>query len=126
MYAIRSYYDAAPDWRVLADRRVGAATGLHALDALDRQGPRAREELGILLGVNVITSYSIHYTKLYDDATALRCLLRLDFVGFLERVHLRFLLPLLAGIATAIVITSYSIHYTKLYDSHITVKMKFC
>ena len=53
----------------------------------------------------VITSYSIHYTKLYDDRST----------HLLER---------LTGNATPVdlpldevhVITSYSIHYTKLYD----------
>ena len=42
---------------------------------------------------NVITSYSIHYTKLYD-----------------EGIHPR-------GHRITVVITSYSIHYTKLYEA---------
>ena len=49
----------------------------------------------------VITSYSIHYTKLYDNRT-------------LSFMLLSFRITLCRPAAT--VITSYSIHYTKLYD----------
>ena len=53
---------------------------------------------GFALAYFVITSYSIHYTKLYE---ALR-LARLGRLG--------------AEAVDEAVITSYSIHYTKLYD----------
>ena len=44
--------------------------------------------------ISVITSYSIHYTKLYEDV--------LIAITYLPLVY---------------VITSYSIHYTKLYEN---------
>ena len=50
----------------------------------------------------VITSYSIHYTKLYD--------MRLNKVAREFNVGIHTIVEFL-------VITSYSIHYTKLYDS---------
>ena len=53
----------------------------------------------------VITSYSIHYTKLYDVRGRLDDDLVLVVVLQAERV-----------VAVTPVITSYSIHYTKLYD----------
>lgn len=61
------------------------------------------------------------YDQLVDairsfDAEALRRLLRLDFSGFLAHVHLRFLLPLLAGIAVAILSTARLMHH--LLDNH--------
>ena len=72
----------------------------------------------ILIIDDVITSYSIHYTKLYDP-----------FLGFfinnnntIEHIQLFFLLYTVNTIATytyiykSFVITSYSIHYTKLYE----------
>ena len=55
----------------------------------------------------VITSYSIHYTKLYEidiiEPTA-------KTVDELKKLNLP------AGVDITIVITSYSIHYTKLYE----------
>lgn len=61
------------------------------------------------------------YDQLVDairsfDAEAARRLLRLDFPGFLAHVHLRFLLPLLAGIAVAILSTARLMHH--LLDNH--------
>ena len=54
--------------------------------------------------VSVITSYSIHYTKLYDHLLPGRTLcIEPPYPGFF------------AGIGLP-VITSYSIHYTKLYE----------
>ena len=52
----------------------------------------------------VITSYSIHYTKLYDA-----CLLNFLREKPLVAVMLFFM-------KECSVITSYSIHYTKLYE----------
>ena len=60
----------------------------------------------------VITSYSIHYTKLYDG---------LHFSQPMEfMLSSRLPTPSLLNKsrAIAIVITSYSIHYTKLYDAY--------
>lgn len=48
------------------------------------------------------------------DLAFARRLLRWDLSGALAGVHLRFLLPLLLGIATAIVLTSRVIHYLLL------------
>ena len=69
----------------------------------------------------VITSYSIHYTKLYDETSF--CLY-LNFnignndlyliISFLQLVNVPPQ-PLIC-ISLSTVITSYSIHYTKLYD----------
>ena len=42
------------DRRVLADRRVRAAAGLDADDALLGEGAAAHQELGVLLGVDVV------------------------------------------------------------------------
>ena len=55
----------------------------------------------------VITSYSIHYTKLYEGVSV--TVVPASPVGAVEA----------KAVAAAIrnVITSYSIHYTKLYDS---------
>ena len=68
--------------------------------------------------LGVITSYSIHYTKLYDDAAFCGEYLRaarelraagIDTEVYPEAVAGRYLYR-------RPVITSYSIHYTKLYD----------
>ena len=55
MYAIRSYYAQVADGRAHA----GVVPRLDAGDARLH-----------LVAVGVITSYSIHYTKLYDDHVA--------------------------------------------------------
>ena len=77
---------------------------------------------------NVITSYSIHYTKLYElDSRGAGIGLGLNIVARVCELHkarleivnrspesglcVRVTFPRLA------VITSYSIHYTKLYDA---------
>ena len=94
----------------------------------------------------VITSYSIHYTKLYEGkiqagATLTFDQYRNDQIVALSYDHsgdrkrqgltiqdrpdtlsdlVKEAYRAIEGAATAaIVITSYSIHYTKLYDSHI-------
>ena len=73
---------------------VGAGSGRLAADLL-----LALEGQGKL----VITSYSIHYTKLYD---------------YTSQGHFRAVECDITFIDVAInVITSYSIHYTKLYDA---------
>ena len=79
---------------------------------------------------SVITSYSIHYTKLYETATSALSLVVADARGVTvegmtalrkqareNSVTLRVVRNTLAKRAfTGTVITSYSIHYTKLYD----------
>ena len=52
---------------------------------------------------DVITSYSIHYTKLYET-----------FLQFFRRASSAMTV---LDILKIIVITSYSIHYTKLYET---------
>ncbi len=94
-------------------------------------GPRTRREAALLslkgfcMGVaDIIPGVSGGtvafimgiYDQLVDairsfDAGAARCLLRLDFTGALRRVHVRFLLPLLAGIAAAILSTARLMHH---------------
>ena len=57
----------------------------------------------------VITSYSIHYTKLYEFLGG-----SVVAIGFSTGYH--FLIVLVGIIYVIDVITSYSIHYTKLYE----------
>ena len=80
----------------------------------------------------VITSYSIHYTKLYEPVFALQpvipgeLLFRIEDQGGksaggmdLYHPHVETGRNPVEGVAANEgVITSYSIHYTKLYDSH--------
>ena len=63
----------------------------------------------------VITSYSIHYTKLYD-----RILQQFVMLVGTPNLHHRWQ-EYRQGtrMIQTIVITSYSIHYTKLYDSRL-------
>ena len=122
MYAIRSYYEFGHR-RLGEVEDLGDLGGLEAFDRgeQERLARFRREGLEVRLrallpgerrGLVVITSYSIHYTKLYDvDRGALdvgdRAVLAEggDAVsGAPHRVH------------QAVVITSYSIHYTKLYE----------
>ena len=58
--------------------------------------------------MNVITSYSIHYTKLYDIVT--------NTPEVLSDATAELTMMLMLGAGVSGVITSYSIHYTKLYD----------
>ena len=68
------------------------------------------KENSFFFSIHVITSYSIHYTKLYDlNEYAVRNAFAVDMaMGGSSNTVLHML---------AIVITSYSIHYTKLYDN---------
>ena len=62
----------------------------------------------------VITSYSIHYTKLYDDAKAGLMVFLVSVLSFTRLAIVdstRF-----SAVSPDTVITSYSIHYTKLYE----------
>ena len=85
----------------------------------------------------VITSYSIHYTKLYElsteneDVRSLREMIIYGLKGMAAYTHHALNiskedLAISAFIyeALASVITSYSIHYTKLYDVIDTVAYK--
>ena len=111
---------------------------------LRREAPGLGDEL--VDGVDghgiVITSYSIHYTKLYDGAFEVETRLESSWdTNFHDRPRVlafplnrsalgehRVLVPMRAlesaGLVQAgfapDVITSYSIHYTKLYDQPIT------
>ena len=74
MYAIRSYYDRE------GNRRLGVN---YSLDLLRR----------VINNQNVITSYSIHYTKLYDinrkpNFTAIGLTLLLSYLGYALFAHL--------------------------------------
>ena len=74
----------------------------------------------------VITSYSIHYTKLYDFSTEVtpgqvfhfNYSFEYEFFkGFRGAVAGYYLKQLTEDEGSFGVITSYSIHYTKLYDN---------
>ena len=87
MYAIRSYY------------------GIPILTLVDNKGLQksTADELNGIVAQSVITSYSIHYTKLYEFQYSFTS----DYYKNRMRIFLGDNEP---------VITSYSIHYTKLYD----------
>ena len=76
--------------------------------------------------VAVITSYSIHYTKLYDTVQNFLALTNAvnstDFLDLTLKLKFYYSRYYTSGSNPndeyiAIVITSYSIHYTKLYDN---------
>ena len=96
---------------------------------------------GILLNklAFVITSYSIHYTKLYDDRVLCSMIKSFiifcqsnDLIHFVDTLKYFFMYNTLLGLIDHIVIkyhftgecvlviTSYSIHYTKLYEDLMT------
>ena len=56
---------------------------------------------------SVITSYSIHYTKLYDIITVVKLYRKITYHSSV----------IIQNAVCFHVITSYSIHYTKLYDA---------
>ena len=66
----------------------------------------------------VITSYSIHYTKLYDFLFLFPAEpdMKLSSVCIHPKELSEFPLPDLWLVENQLVITSYSIHYTKLYE----------
>ena len=72
----------------------------------------AQLNLGYVHIMDVITSYSIHYTKLYDYGYAIHCCPFRGVIG----LSCSFLIPFLLKGRAHDVITSYSIHYTKLYE----------
>ena len=72
---------------------------------------------GDLVPINVITSYSIHYTKLYDtNLQALIDAARSDRLNATICAVLSDRADAYGLERARAVITSYSIHYTKLYD----------
>ena len=113
MYAIRSYYEQLPCLENSYKRYFPPVERMRQLQILKALTP------------DVITSYSIHYTKLYD-----RFLTRMGIVkyeshsGYISHIineeDLSNVYTKTAGIfhnyVNAGVITSYSIHYTKLYE----------
>ena len=93
-----------------------------------QEGRACRPALFFCFGQGVITSYSIHYTKLYEAQEVhafIRALIekkignglaksvRIQYGGSVKPENIAGLMqmPDIDG-----VITSYSIHYTKLYD----------
>ena len=89
-------------------------------------------------GVPVITSYSIHYTKLYDHSDSVDSRRQMKKIDLGQTITILANIGVIAGIGflalevhqnnelmsaearrsrtESSVITSYSIHYTKLYD----------
>ena len=73
MYAIRSYYDALAMLKdLLKDKEIGEDDERRAQDDIqkltDGYIARIEKQLTDKEADLVITSYSIHYTKLYDSA----------------------------------------------------------
>ena len=81
----------------------------------------------------VITSYSIHYTKLYDFVVSVVAI-SYYLIGIVAKLlegmasyvpafdaKLASLFSIPVVVLLVCVITSYSIHYTKLYDSRFPV-----
>ena len=68
MYAIRSYYAVESDLNIIVDLPAQASFGLDKW--IEEAGiVDFSKEIGIILTQCVITSYSIHYTKLYEHLT---------------------------------------------------------
>ena len=74
------------------------------------------DELELLLysEESVITSYSIHYTKLYEKVLD-KVEKTVETIPSKKRPKVYYAEGV-DGLATECVITSYSIHYTKLYE----------
>ena len=68
MYAIRSYYGYDLIQLALIDAAGASAAGLYALNESYLYTREAMSLYLSRLAPGVITSYSIHYTKLYDPA----------------------------------------------------------
>ena len=66
MYAIRSYYEAAQRLEILVDEAPDCAEAWVWLGRLALTLPDIPGALDFFGQAHVITSYSIHYTKLYD------------------------------------------------------------
>ena len=113
MYAIRSYYDPSttlPDQDVLNHiyghnyLQLGGEFNTFSVTSPDLDFHHKIVHFAGETKWCVITSYSIHYTKLYDQFHPLAiedCMLHV-----MQRPKIDF------------VITSYSIHYTKLYEHY--------
>ena len=141
MYAIRSYYDSRPPWmnleanpqdwsprfyrpsKLLRRRlNVGCDRIVPSTAALTCQMQKKRRlpspfSAALAGKRTVITSYSIHYTKLYDACSS-SCSRNLGWAILIRLNALsRRVLPCRLAMPNSVtVITSYSIHYTKLYD----------
>ena len=125
MYAIRSYYasphkrpfyftakDGGPLYLACIGEFHENTGGSFAILTGEASPPRA-----------VITSYSIHYTKLYEQSNSQRWLR--DFrrrrpLARRQQPDREFLTRRITWFGRSFVITSYSIHYTKLYESVVT------
>ena len=87
MYAIRSYYES---FKVNADIKV-------LIDKIQLILPFADENSQKVLDGLVITSYSIHYTKLYETT-----LISYNIVYYLFGLAMSLIVSILAGIAPAV------------------------
>ena len=108
MYAIRSYYAfkclRRAVKRIFYQCKVSLEIACHA-DVKITLGNLAQYLCGFFYCV--ITSYSIHYTKLYENTVSIR--FGLDIGSTTVKC-------VALDQDKVIVITSYSIHYTKLYE----------
>ena len=103
---------------ILADT-VEALIGAIYLDA----------DMACIRSLLVITSYSIHYTKLYDMPSTENDLTRFftsratEFISLPQPQCFQRLDANRINNGYHTVITSYSIHYTKLYDNYVIYAM---
>ena len=112
MYAIRSYYEPANNW-IKGKKKI-------TYDVVIMGFNNGTGKNKSLFGSIVITSYSIHYTKLYDIyesclpyiKTGNPIVLKGKRDTYRDVVTIQCIY--VRGITN--VITSYSIHYTKLYE----------
>ena len=121
---------ALPDLSTSMDGFFGEAQGKLATGGIGVDEIRTLSEAASVISIGasmskpaeaVITSYSIHYTKLYDDPVKVRERGMLFAARETQSGHLAGMVIVVpsdsaAALRAESVITSYSIHYTKLYD----------
>ena len=119
MYAIRSYYvdfDSSGRREMKIENLSGFST-ISSLVSPSSSAFRARKTSTLCTSSAVITSYSIHYTKLYESAVGLATPRMPELRAEHGAAGPRSASTRTTYVITSsAVITSYSIHYTKLYE----------